>query len=101
MDALTSVLKIRVVHETARRVGGDSGLGSRRGCTVLACSSSAAHFTTSSAVHVVDTKLPPVSISRGCNEVHERVSYVWIKNRWVPYPFQNNLYSQAVLLSRI
>jgi protoporphyrinogen oxidase len=24
--------------------------------------------------------------------VHERVSYVWIKGRWVPYPFQNNLY---------
>ena len=23
--------------------------------------------------------------------VHERVSYVWIKGRWVPYPFQNNL----------
>lgn len=23
---------------------------------------------------------------------HERVSYVWIKGRWVPYPFQNNLY---------
>ncbi|KAF4655654.1 hypothetical protein FOZ61_007459 [Perkinsus olseni] len=23
---------------------------------------------------------------------HQRVSYVWIKDRWVPYPFQNNLY---------
>jgi protoporphyrinogen oxidase len=23
----------------------------------------------------------------------ERVSYVWIKDRWVPYPFQNNLYN--------
>ena len=23
---------------------------------------------------------------------HERVSYVWMKNRWVPYPLQNNLY---------
>lgn len=22
---------------------------------------------------------------------HQRVSYVWIRNRWVPYPFQNNL----------
>lgn len=22
----------------------------------------------------------------------QRVSYVWMKNRWVPYPFQNNLY---------
>ena len=22
---------------------------------------------------------------------HERVSYVWMKNRWVPYPFQNNI----------
>lgn len=22
---------------------------------------------------------------------HERVSYVWIKDRWVPYPFQNNI----------
>jgi protoporphyrinogen oxidase len=26
----------------------------------------------------------------------ERVSYVWIKNRWVPYPFQNNLYCLPV-----
>mmetsp|Transcript_14277 Transcript_14277/g.14377 ORF Transcript_14277/g.14377 Transcript_14277/m.14377 type:complete len:495 (-) Transcript_14277:275-1759(-) len=25
--------------------------------------------------------------------VHERVSYVWIKNTWVPYPFQNNISS--------
>lgn len=24
---------------------------------------------------------------------HERVSYVWIKQRWVPYPFQNNICS--------
>jgi protoporphyrinogen oxidase len=24
---------------------------------------------------------------------HERVSYVWMKNRWVPYPFQNNICS--------
>ncbi|EEQ98489.1 conserved hypothetical protein, partial [Perkinsus marinus ATCC 50983] len=24
--------------------------------------------------------------------VHQRVSYVWIRERWVPYPFQNNLY---------
>ena len=24
---------------------------------------------------------------------HQRVSYVWLKNRWVPYPFQNNLYA--------
>ncbi|KAF4694896.1 hypothetical protein FOZ62_014994 [Perkinsus olseni] len=23
---------------------------------------------------------------------HQRVSHVWIKDRWVPYPFQNNLY---------
>eukprot|EP01038_Epipyxis_sp_PR26KG_P010739 gene10739-14424_t len=23
--------------------------------------------------------------------VHERVSYVWIKNRWIAYPFQNNI----------
>jgi protoporphyrinogen oxidase len=23
---------------------------------------------------------------------HERVSYVWIRDRWVPYPFQNNLF---------
>ena len=23
--------------------------------------------------------------------VHERVSYVWLKNRWVAYPFQNNI----------
>ena len=25
--------------------------------------------------------------------LHQRVSYVWLKNRWVPYPFQNNLYA--------
>jgi len=25
--------------------------------------------------------------------VHERVSYVWMKNRWIPYPFQNNICS--------
>jgi protoporphyrinogen oxidase len=25
--------------------------------------------------------------------VHERVSYVWMKNTWVPYPFQNNIVS--------
>ncbi len=25
--------------------------------------------------------------------VHERVSYVWMMNRWVPYPFQNNICS--------
>jgi len=25
--------------------------------------------------------------------VHERVSYVWLKQRWVPYPFQNNICS--------
>mmetsp|Transcript_20601 Transcript_20601/g.29562 ORF Transcript_20601/g.29562 Transcript_20601/m.29562 type:complete len:500 (+) Transcript_20601:31-1530(+) len=25
--------------------------------------------------------------------VHERVSYVWMKNRFVPYPFQNNICS--------
>lgn len=25
--------------------------------------------------------------------VHERVSYVWMKNTWVPYPFQNNICS--------
>jgi protoporphyrinogen oxidase len=25
-------------------------------------------------------------------EYHQRVSYVWLKDRWVPYPFQNNLY---------
>ena len=24
---------------------------------------------------------------------HERVSYVWMKKRWVPYPFQNNICS--------
>lgn len=24
---------------------------------------------------------------------HERVSYVWMKNRWIPYPFQNNICS--------
>jgi protoporphyrinogen oxidase len=24
--------------------------------------------------------------------VHQRVSYVWLKDRWVPYPFQNNLF---------
>lgn len=24
---------------------------------------------------------------------HERVSYVWMKHRWVPYPFQNNICS--------
>ena len=23
--------------------------------------------------------------------VHQRVSYVWLKNRWVAYPFQNNI----------
>lgn len=23
--------------------------------------------------------------------VHERVSYVWLKNRWIAYPFQNNI----------
>lgn len=22
---------------------------------------------------------------------HERVSYVWMKDRWVAYPFQNNI----------
>jgi protoporphyrinogen oxidase len=22
---------------------------------------------------------------------HQRVSYVWMKNRWIPYPFQNNI----------
>ena len=22
---------------------------------------------------------------------HQRVSYVWIRSKWVPYPFQNNL----------
>lgn len=27
---------------------------------------------------------------------HQRVSYVWMKNRWVPYPFQNNLYKLDV-----
>lgn len=28
-----------------------------------------------------------------CNwETHQRISYVWIKDRWVPYPFQNNLF---------
>lgn len=26
-------------------------------------------------------------------ELHQRVSYVWLKNRWIPYPFQNNLFS--------
>lgn len=25
--------------------------------------------------------------------VHERVSYVWTRQRWVPYPFQNNICS--------
>lgn len=25
--------------------------------------------------------------------VHERVSYVWMRNTWVPYPFQNNICS--------
>eukprot|EP01039_Chlorochromonas_danica_P001327 gene1327-1449_t len=25
--------------------------------------------------------------------IHERVSYVWIRDRWVPYPFQNNVSS--------
>lgn len=25
--------------------------------------------------------------------VHERVSYVWMMKRWVPYPFQNNICS--------
>ena len=25
--------------------------------------------------------------------VHERVSYIWLKDRWIPYPFQNNLYA--------
>jgi protoporphyrinogen oxidase len=24
---------------------------------------------------------------------HERVSYVWMKQRWIPYPFQNNICS--------
>lgn len=27
---------------------------------------------------------------------HERVSYVWMKQRWVPYPFQNNICSLPV-----
>ena len=27
---------------------------------------------------------------------HERVSYVWMKNRYIPYPFQNNLASLDV-----
>merc|ERR1719224_309671 len=22
---------------------------------------------------------------------HQRVSYVWMKNRWIAYPFQNNI----------
>ena len=25
-------------------------------------------------------------------ETHERISYVYCQDRWVPYPFQNNLY---------
>ena len=28
--------------------------------------------------------------------VHERESYVWMKQRWVPYPFQNNLFRLPV-----
>jgi protoporphyrinogen oxidase len=27
---------------------------------------------------------------------HERVSYVWLKDRWVPYPFQNNIQALPV-----
>jgi hypothetical protein len=27
----------------------------------------------------------------GAWHVHQRVSYVWLKGRWVPYPFQNNI----------
>lgn len=37
---------------------------------------------------LVDTALDAAGI--GWN-THQRVSYVWIKNRWVAYPFQNNI----------
>ena len=24
--------------------------------------------------------------------IHQRISYIWMKNRWIPYPFQTNLF---------
>ena len=37
--------------------------------------------------------LPPAAIGGGADTWNtlERVSYVWLKNRWVAYPFQNNI----------
>ena len=39
--------------------------------------------------------LQPLGAAVGRGEEHwktlERVSYVWLKNRWVAYPFQNNI----------
>ena len=37
-----------------------------------------------------------VGESDTCWTTLERVSYVWIKDRWVPYPFQNNLFCLPV-----
>ena len=37
-----------------------------------------------------------VGSSACCWKTHQRVSYVWIKDRWVPYPFQNNLFCLPV-----
>ena len=31
-----------------------------------------------------------------CRATHQRVSYVWLKNTWVPYPFQNNIQALPV-----
>ncbi len=39
---------------------------------------------------LLDTALPGGDASW---TTHERVSYIWLKQRWVPYPFQNNLYA--------
>jgi protoporphyrinogen oxidase len=33
------------------------------------------------------------AVSADSWNIHERVSYIWLKNRWIPYPFQNNLYA--------
>ena len=37
------------------------------------------------------TTTPPPPPSHPLWNVHQRVSYVWIRGRWVAYPFQNNL----------
>ena len=42
------------------------------------------------AVSAASAPTPPSSSCSLWN-VHQRVSYVWIRGRWVAYPFQNNL----------